>query len=259
MPDITTQAGLCDIMALGNVCELGKILERASYLGKLDEDYAEECETAGWHYRQFQRWFADNYAIMVGDTLIDPMSVFQRSLVQFALAAENQRYIYNDEYPVEGCSGFILAHRILSFMELEREELTECFNNLLFTVGGGPHDHAFCWTGPAFTIRPRQETDASKETREFEDFQLFGAESSESSESSEESDETPLAQQRLKRKAKVSQPLFKYEHKIKLFIIGHKVDKGSLERPNRLLHFDALLLCIGWFFLHLYTCHARIN
>src|ERR1700675_4285611 len=105
IPDITTHTRLCDLMALGNLCILSLILDRQSYKNGLTKEEVDEGKEARWHYEQLQMWFSKHYTITIGDWKVRPWSVFDRSLVEFAAAVVNQKYIYVDEAPIgEGCS-----------------------------------------------------------------------------------------------------------------------------------------------------------
>ena len=50
LPNVQTEAGLHDVMALGNLCEIGLMLKRALYTEAVDADMVEEWAAACWHY-----------------------------------------------------------------------------------------------------------------------------------------------------------------------------------------------------------------
>ena len=57
VPDVLTFLGLCDMMLLRNVCELGVLLQRWFYEGGTIPDInVEECRMVHWQYQQFQTW-----------------------------------------------------------------------------------------------------------------------------------------------------------------------------------------------------------
>jgi hypothetical protein len=176
VPDVKTQEGLCDMIALGNFCELGTILDRLSYTKQMDAKDIEECEVARWHYHQFQVWFCKNYTLSVGGTLVRPKLVFHRSLVEFATALVDHKYVHVDEVPlVECCSALELNKRVANFIESEHSELSDCFDRLM-TTG----HRNFFWGGKTMKIRVRRPDDDLKETGDFDDFEVFAPEDSES-------------------------------------------------------------------------------
>ena len=70
VPDVTTPAGLCDLMAVGNLCELGTILDRESYLEEPTADNVEEALVARWRYQQIALWFNRKYTVKIGESLV---------------------------------------------------------------------------------------------------------------------------------------------------------------------------------------------
>jgi hypothetical protein len=173
-PNIKTQAGLCDIMALGNLCELGTILDRRSYRMDLDFAEVEEFAMARWHYRQFKAWFTDKYKVKVKKALVNPMSVFRRSLVEFMAALVQYKYLYVDKVEaVQGCSALEFNKRVLAFINSEHLELVDAFSRMINDGHG-----YFTWTGPAMRIKKRKRDDHLKEIIDFEDFRLFQSEAS---------------------------------------------------------------------------------
>jgi len=199
VPDIMTQAGLCDIIALGNICELGQLLQREFYVGDISAEEMEECTVARWHYRQFQLWFSIHYSMSVGETLIAPLSVFRRSLVEFMAAVVNHKYFHVDEVPpVEGCSDMELNVRVRDQLESEYPELVDCFTDLMAKC----HTR-FAWSGPAMEIRERQSEDELRESLDFEDFKFFSSNDDGSTDSSSGSEHSIPVGRRLKRKAPV--------------------------------------------------------
>jgi hypothetical protein len=184
VPDIMTQAGLCDIIALGNLCELGQLLHWEFYVGEVSAEEMEECTVAWWHYHQFQLWFSTHYSISVGETLITPLSVFQCSLVEFMAAVVNHKYFYVDQVPpVEGCLDMELNVRVRDHLESEYPELVDCLTDLMAKC----HTH-FAWSGPAMKIRECQSDDELQESLDFEDFNFFSSNDDGSMDSSSDSE-----------------------------------------------------------------------
>ena len=169
IPDLTTPSGLCDFMALGNLCVLGTILERQSYVGDMDPNVVKECLVARWHYEQIRLWFHRQYTITVGGTMVMPSSVFGWSLVKFMAGLVNQKYLYVEDVPeVPGCSAKELNRRVVALLRSEFPELELAFTNLL----DGDHEK-LSWDGPEMEIKVREADDDLAEAMDFDDFVLF--------------------------------------------------------------------------------------
>lgn len=196
VPDIMTVEGFCDIMAVGNLCEMGKLLERPWYTGKLHPDTLEECLSGAWYYRQFQGWFCKHFTILVGETPTKGTSVFQSSLVQFVSAVQEEKYrMHEGVPPVDGCPAPRLHQEICDFISSEHEELMDC----LSVMNTMPPSH-LGWTGPALTFRHRQEMDTLKEVLDFDDMELFPNRKAANDPSSSE-DEVSLATRSQQKKS----------------------------------------------------------
>jgi hypothetical protein len=156
-------------MALGNICTLGTILERRSYVTDMAPIVVEECLVARWHYKQIRLWFQRQYAITVGGTMVMPSSVFSRSLVEFMAGVVDHKYLYVSEVPeIEGCSAEVVNRRVLNLILSDYPELEPAFTDLLEV-----NHHRWSWVGPEIEIRRREEDDDLAEAMEFEDFVLF--------------------------------------------------------------------------------------
>jgi hypothetical protein len=174
-PDMKTQAGLCDVMALGNICELGTLLDRLSYCSKVGPEEEEECAMARWHYRQVKIWFADKYKIRVKDYFVHPMSVFRRSLVAFMAALVESKYLRADQAPE--VQALELKKRVLGFINLDHPELAGAFSRMMDKGGGH-----FAWAGPSMRIKRRKRAEELVELLDFEDFPLFPSQEGDGSE-----------------------------------------------------------------------------
>jgi hypothetical protein len=156
------------MMALGNLCSLGGILERTSYTGKMTEEELEECQMAQWHYLQLCLWFTKTYIIKVEGRLLSPMSIFRRSLAEFMAAVVTEKRKMEDEAPsMPGCSSHVVVKRLEEFLKVEDEDLLVLFDAL---VKRG-HDN-LDWSSGAFKIECRNSDDVLVESPNFLDFIL---------------------------------------------------------------------------------------
>jgi len=52
VPDVCTPSGLLDLIALGNLCELGVLIQRETYSGWVEPEMLEETLVARQQYRK---------------------------------------------------------------------------------------------------------------------------------------------------------------------------------------------------------------
>jgi hypothetical protein len=156
VPDISTERGLLDIMAVGNLLECAMILDRRSY-GKSGLHWHElaEIAMARWWYRMLQIRFDRQYVVTVGGNPIAAISVFRRSLVEFAASLvvyKCQEHPGNHVTP--GCTGDALKMEVMQNMKSNHPELLPCLERLV-SEGAG----AMYWTGPQIEIQSRSLED----------------------------------------------------------------------------------------------------
>lgn len=154
------------MMLLGNVCELGVLLQRRFYEGGVIPDIdLEECRMARWRYRQFQTWFQLSHVLVVGGRLYEPLAAFRRSLVHFTAAICWYKSRYNHIVPHQ--VHFTSANVLQAFGSFFRNEYPELLNTWLEVC----HQQisVFHWNGPEFEIRPRTgaEVDVLGEVEDF--------------------------------------------------------------------------------------------
>jgi len=165
VPDITTTTGLMDVMAIGNLLELAHVIDRRAYKKEIHWTEQPEMGIARWSYRKLQVFFAKRYVTMVGEKSVSPLSVFRRSLVEFAAAVMvYKRSVNGMNIPkVEGCTRYQMEKKMLALFESNYPELVPTLHGLV------EQEWQFLyWTGPAITIRPRDKGDRMRRTKKIE-------------------------------------------------------------------------------------------
>jgi hypothetical protein len=169
-PEISTAVGLLDVIAVGNLLECGQALDRRTY-HKAGIHWAEQGEMAmaRWRYRMLQTIFARYYLVTVGGKPIHPISVFRRSLVEFAAGIIVYKKTRGSHYPkVDGCSAGRFEEKMISVFLSNHPELVPVLKRL---VAEGAQ--SLTWTGPAIEIQPRRKNSDTKADLNFEDFVLY--------------------------------------------------------------------------------------
>jgi hypothetical protein len=169
VPDVTTYTGLCEMMLLGNVCELGVFMQRGFYDGGPNMELdIEECAMARWRYRQFQTWFQSGHVLVVNGRCYEPMAAFRRSLVEFMAALCYHKYKFDGEVPHH--KHFTCTHMLHvfgRFLVLEHPGLLETWK----AACRRRKIKVFYWDGPKFQVRSRSD-DEAEVLEEFENFPL---------------------------------------------------------------------------------------
>jgi hypothetical protein len=169
IPDLTTQMGLVDIMAVGNFLELAQYMDRRYYTGNLPSDDLEEQRVARANYHIFQKLFVERYSVLMEGKLISPFLLFQRSFIEFAAALVSYKTVAEEYTPyTEGCTPKKLGKEISGLITEDYPELSSAFHRVL--VEQPLHFH---WTGPSFTIRLRQPSDRVQEAHDFDNWKVF--------------------------------------------------------------------------------------
>jgi hypothetical protein len=170
-PKISTPAGLMDVIAVGNLLECGQVLDRRNYT-KVGIHWAEQGEMAmaRWRYRMLQTIFARHYIVTVDGKPIHPISVFRRSLVEFAAAIVVYKKTRAHHFvKVDGCNAARLEEKMKSVFSANHPELVPVLTRL---VDEGAE--SLVWTGPAIEILPRtKDCEARKGELNFSDFELY--------------------------------------------------------------------------------------
>jgi len=154
IPNIATMDGLLDIMAIGNLLELGAVLHPSSYTTSGFNDDS-DMGAARAMYRRLQLHFALNYVTTVNKVTICPHSIFRRYLVEFAAAL----VVYKEDSYMEapktrGCTPARVKGKVESFFSKNYPELQP----KLLTLIKARHEW-LCWTGPTINIKHRNDLD----------------------------------------------------------------------------------------------------
>jgi hypothetical protein len=178
IPDMSTQSGLMNIIALGNLLELSQVLDRCSYYTGDGIHWKEKHEIAlaRQRYRFFQDWFTRTHETRVGGETISALCIFRRCLVEFAAAV----IVYKEREwakaqiwdPLMNCTPAAIRARITSLFESNFPELCAPLQELVAKKAAFLY-----WTGPPITITPI-ELDApviclTPRLTDFVDFPLY--------------------------------------------------------------------------------------
>jgi hypothetical protein len=168
VPDISTPEGLHDLMALGNLMELGRVVDRRTYTSKgIDRKEGAEIIAARRWYRIIQIIVARKFQFYVGGKLMNVASVFKRSLLEFAAGI----ITYKRQLDATQDGFFSLPavmKEMKNFVRHNYPELMACYDQLV-TIR---HKH-LAWSAEAITIKPRANLDSRKEHFNFEDLDLY--------------------------------------------------------------------------------------
>jgi len=152
VPDVQTENGLKDVMAVGNILELGTVLDRRCY------------STAGVHwreliemgssramYRRLISIIAQNFVIMVGGKPVLPLVVFARSLVELAATI----IVYKEDmesagHKIPGCSFVKVKDKMVTLFQSNYPELLPKLHSLMES-----RVESLDWTGPSISITRR--------------------------------------------------------------------------------------------------------
>jgi hypothetical protein len=152
IPNLATVDGLMDCIAVGNVLELAQVLDRRAYLkAGIHGLEQQEMAMARWRYRLIQKNFAKFFVTVVGGQRIHPMSIFRRSLMEFAVALyQYKQQTANTAPRVPGCTPASLEGKLTSYFQSNYPELAPAFRKLLDKGVA-----SFTWAGPPIEIRIR--------------------------------------------------------------------------------------------------------
>jgi hypothetical protein len=157
IPDMDNPQGLLDIIAIGNILECAQVLDRRSYkIPGVPLVEQSEMAMARWRYRKLAVVFAQQYSMAVGGQQISPLSIFRRSLIEFAAAI----IIYKREQECQEpcCTAADVYQKVSMLFEANYPEFIPCLETMISNKVG-----SLIWTGPPITIQPNS---AGKPTRQ---------------------------------------------------------------------------------------------
>jgi hypothetical protein len=162
VPDMTTMAGLMDVIAIGNLLELAHVIDHRHYDGEIQWVESREMAMARWRYRKLQTHFAKWYVTIIDGVSVCPISVFRRSLVEFAAAIIiYKRKATAASFPkAEGCSKQLFERKMYNLFQVNYPELMPRLRTLVTTES----EHMY-WNGPPITIRRREKGDRMRSTK----------------------------------------------------------------------------------------------
>lgn len=162
VPDISTASGLHKVMALGNLCEAGALVQRENYVRGMSAAALEETVVARRRYRELQMWFAWRYTLEIRGKVVNPFYAFRKSLATFMAALVVYKGKLEKEVPpVEGCSLKVLTKKVKAFLEAEHEELVHIWERYI-----REKQSTFYCDDMSFSIKKRSITDHLNEVYE---------------------------------------------------------------------------------------------
>jgi hypothetical protein len=152
-------SGFLDVVALGNLLELGEILDRRLYSGHIPPLEAQEYNVARWTYRRFQKWIASNLVVTVQGHTYSPFAIFRQSFAEFAAALITyKRKVEEKVNDIPRCTSLSIKIRIAELIKEDHPEILHLFLPLL-----AAKHHSLCWDGPDFQVRQRVPADDEQE------------------------------------------------------------------------------------------------
>jgi hypothetical protein len=151
VPNMAKESGLKDVMAIGNLLELGTVVDRRSYTAALHWGERSEMGSCRWMYRKLQSLFAQRHTVTVGGKSMHPLTIFRRSLVEFAAAVVVYKEDMEGTVPkVPGCTAVKVREKTTSFFRRNYPELLPRLEELIEA-----RTEYLYWTGPKIAIQQR--------------------------------------------------------------------------------------------------------
>jgi hypothetical protein len=200
VPNVRTENGLRDIMAIGNILELGTVLDRRCYSSS-GVHWRERIEMGSSRamYRRLQSIISRKFVLSVEGQPVLPLVVFARSLVEFAAAV----VVYKEDmesagHKIQGCLSTKVKDKMVTLFRLNYPELLPKLLSLIDSRA-----EYLYWTGPSISIT--SYTDAydvfrrragkmvkNKPLRDFTDFPIYVDDGNESPEEEDSIPEEPI-------------------------------------------------------------------
>jgi hypothetical protein len=173
-PNLQTMDGMLAFASLGNLIELGYVMDHRTYRKDptANADHGEMIASRRW-YRTIQKIIATIYVVYIEGRKTNVMSVFRRSLVEFAAGLVTYKRNEHSKCPkVKGFSPERLQAMVEQYFEANYPELLQVFERLILKK----QKHLY-WTGPQISVKLRSKESkkarASPEFFNFEDFTLY--------------------------------------------------------------------------------------
>jgi hypothetical protein len=151
VPNIRTEDGLKDIMAIGNILQLAPVMDRRCYLST-GGHWTERVEMAfsrSW-YRQLQTIIAKHFVLSVEGKPISPYAIFQRSLVEFAAAVVVYKEDMSTVRKITGFPPSKVKDKMVAVFQTNYPELLPKLHSLIKN-----RVQYLYWTGPKISITER--------------------------------------------------------------------------------------------------------
>jgi hypothetical protein len=170
IPDVSSPAGLLELVMVGTLLEVAEVIDRRHYTGKVDDLEEEEIAFARLRYRRFCTWFSNQFITVIGAAWVHPSYIFQRSLLQFSACLiyyKRERQAQSADVPTtSGCTARKMEQMIHEHLATHWPELTRSMAALLDDeVEMGMDVSSFRWTGPMFIIAKRNSEVATELTQ----------------------------------------------------------------------------------------------
>ena len=149
VPDVRSENGLQDVMAIANVLELGTVLDRRSYFVS-GIHWAERLEMGAIRSlsRRLLSLIAQNFVFSIdGKQPVPPGIVFQRSLVEFAAAVVVYKEDMSTVCKTPGCSSVKVRDKMVSLFQANHPELLPKLLSLIEARA-----QYLSWQGPTLSI-----------------------------------------------------------------------------------------------------------
>jgi hypothetical protein len=151
VPDVTTENGLKDLMAIANILELATVLDRRSYISP-GVHWMERVEMGSGRSmsRRLLAIIGQHFVIHIGGRPVAPSVVFQRSLVEFAAAVVVYKEDMSIACKVPGCPPIKVKEKMVALFESNHPRLLPKLHSLIDS-----RTEYLSWTGPPISITKR--------------------------------------------------------------------------------------------------------
>ena len=170
-PDLQTMDGVLDLMSLGNIVELGYVMDFRTYREeRVPNEDRGEMIAARCCFRTIQKIIASLYSAYVEGRKTNVISIFRRSLVEFAAGLVTYKRNEHSKCPqVEGFSPEKFQAKIEQYFKANYPELLQIFGRLILKK-----QNYLYWNGPQFSLKLQsKESKKARMSRGFFNFKDF--------------------------------------------------------------------------------------